>query len=199
MVREQLNKLFTSEENYFKSLSKMNEIDVKYYPDGAIQSKTVTLGPDRDVMIYYHKNGKIANEYWYTGNELYITSYNELGHITMEEWRLNNFIHRENGPARRLYSTNDLGNVYVKTEEWKINGIFHNENGPALITYRPNGSIIFEGWVLNGKRMTKKEFEEWKKFDNIDELWSKEESDNLFQFLPQEMVRLTKDLYKNDQ
>lgn len=53
-------------------------------------------------------------------------------------YRLNNKLHRENGPAVICISG---------TQYWYKNGDFHRENGPAVIC--PN---VAEYWFLNGSR-----------------------------------------------
>jgi hypothetical protein len=57
-----------------------------------------------------------------------------------KEWRLNDKLHREGGPAVELASG---------TKAWFLNDKFHREDGPAV--ERADGD---KEWFLNGKRTT---------------------------------------------
>jgi len=59
-------------------------------------------------------------------------------------WRLNGFLHREDGPAIE-YSNGD--------KEWLLNGKLHRTDGPAC-EYSDGRKY----WKLNGKRYSEKEF-----------------------------------------
>jgi hypothetical protein len=74
---------------------------------------------------------------------------NKLVHHVREdgrqEWRLNGWWHREDGPA---VIWPDGGRA------WYQNGILHREDGPAVICY--NGT---QEWWVEGQQMTRQEFE----------------------------------------
>ena len=91
-----------------------------------------------------------------------------------QEWSIDGKLHRVNGPAVIYKNYIDYGRV---RREWWYEGQRHRIGGPALIDgdykewwvhgemHRDDGPAITDGrknraWCLNGKRITKKEFEE---------------------------------------
>lgn len=69
----------------------------------------------------------------------------------IELWRLGNDFHREGAPAR---IKRDRKTGAVLAEFWSRAGIgHHREDGPAVIRYRPDGSISYSVWYLDGKKI----------------------------------------------
>lgn len=59
-------------------------------------------------------------------------------------WRLNGYLHREDGPAVELTDGQ---------KEWWINGERHREDGPSI--EKSKGA---KEWWINGKQLTEEEF-----------------------------------------
>lgn len=71
------------------------------------------------------------------------------GHKRRELWRLDNTLHREDGPARIEYFPD--GRDQKSLEFWYLDGTLHRLDGPAKISYLRDGSIEWEEWWLNGQ------------------------------------------------
>jgi antitoxin component YwqK of YwqJK toxin-antitoxin module len=77
---------------------------------------------------------KVKKEYYTNGN------------IRFEEYKLNDLIHRDNGPAITEY--HDNGNI--KCKHYYMNGALHKEDGPAIVYYYHNKNVWIEVYYLNG-------------------------------------------------
>lgn len=114
-----------------------------------------------DYHRFWHKEGELHRvggpaiikhneEYWYQDGE----RHREDGPAYIlygiyQEWYLKGKKHRIGGPAMETVSGR---------KEWYKNGVRHNEDGPALIFI--SGKKL---WYIDGERMSKEEFEQWKK------------------------------------
>lgn len=72
---------------------------------------------------------------------------NEKG-FKVEEWTLDELIHREDRPA---YIVKTLDGVKI-LEAWYLNNKTHRVNGPAAIERFTDGSLALEVWSLNDQR-----------------------------------------------
>jgi hypothetical protein len=149
---------------------------------------------DGPAFILYNENGKLIREEWYLNgvrhnvNGPAMIYYNDNGVPIKEEWYFNNLQHRENGPARFL--RDEFGNM--KVNYWMRNGRFHNSTRPAIVNFDTHGNITSKQYYYEGKRVSN----DFIKMNIINELWEREEIDNQFQYLPLEMLNITKQLYK---
>jgi hypothetical protein len=181
----------------------VNPCVIDYYPSGNIKFNIFYRNPDLDepaFIAYYDNNGNtIEGEMW--GNELpkhrdhdmpALIKYDINGNIILEQWYQNGLLHRVGQPASIKY--NRHGNVVM--EIWALNDFIHNTEGPAIIYYNNHGGITRLKWFINGLEMTEEDFN---KLANIDSLWSEQESNNFFQYLPLEMLNITRELYNNDE
>ena len=76
-----------------------------------------------------------------------------------EYYELNDKRHREDGPASICYY--ESGNI--ECEYYYINGKSHREDNPAVIYYYENGNIKREYYYINDKKLTKQEFDKYKR------------------------------------
>ncbi len=86
--------------------------------------------------------------------------YYENGNISLEEYYLNNKLHRTDGPAYILYYEN--GNI--KAEYYYLNSNYHRTNGPAKIYYYDNGNIKSKYYYFNDKIIDVNSDEEFEKY-----------------------------------
>ena len=71
-----------------------------------------------------------------------------------EYWKLNNKLHREDGPAYIAYYENGS----IECESYRINNKLHREDGPAWIEYYGYGSVYSKIHYLNNIPLKR---EEW--------------------------------------
>ncbi len=107
-------------------------------------------------------------ERWLNGKQLPISDDTYINKFTLikREWRLNDKLHNEDGPAiieyfhadsyepDAWYPSVDLVKQYdenVIKSAWCINGNLHRLDGPAYIEYYIEGGIKAELWYRNGK------------------------------------------------
>jgi hypothetical protein len=93
-----------------------------------------------------------------------------------QEWYLNGYIHREDGPAviypdgtqwwylnDKIHREDGPAVIYSNgTQSWWLSGNLHREDGPAIIY--PDGT---QAWCVNGKDITK-DVTNWANERNID-------------------------------
>lgn len=83
----------------------------------------------------------------------YLEIYHKKGDIT--------YYHREDGPAHIKYSKDGL----IIFEAYWVNNKLHREDGPAFASSLLFSSIEIEEYRINGKRLSKEEWEKdygWK-------------------------------------
>jgi hypothetical protein len=70
--------------------------------------------------------------------------------LYIEEYYLNDKLHREDGPAKITY----LDDGDIDSEEYYLNDKLHREEGPAYISYKnyKSGDIFFVCYYLRGKK-----------------------------------------------
>ena len=83
------------------------------------------------------------------GNEPKRTYYAN-GQINYEEYWVNGYLHREDGPA----FTHWHDNGQIRREEYWVNGNLRRDDGPAITIWYENGQIHREEFWLNGKEVT---------------------------------------------
>ena len=134
--------------NFFNNLLKNsnNNLTIDYYDTGMIRTHA----------------GKISSD----SNYYYIKEYYPTGVILSDMWVLDEYLHKEDGPALITYYENGAAN----TIHYYINGKLHNVNGPAYIEffketgglkkviYYKNGVEMRESVIINedGSRTVKK-------------------------------------------
>ena len=76
------------------------------------------------------------------------------GQKRSEEWLLNGYLHREDGPAYQ--------NWYENGQKW-IETWVHREDGPSYQQWYENGQKWIEEWVLNDKyhRVNEPSYQSW--------------------------------------
>jgi hypothetical protein len=79
------------------------------------------------------------------------------GNKRFEAYYLNEWLHREDGPAYTLYREDGS----ISYEEYRLNGKLHREDGPAVIDYCTNNQIRHKDYYLNGKEVTKEQTQEF--------------------------------------
>lgn len=62
-----------------------------------------------------------------------------------EYWRLDDKLHRENGPAYIHYYKN--GNIHY--QQYCLNGQLHNLKGPAFVFYNKDGTVSDKHYYIN--------------------------------------------------
>jgi hypothetical protein len=83
------------------------------------------------------------------------TTVNGVRFLTLEEWDLNDKLHRIDGPARREWEVVD-GRAVLIAEDWYLNDRHHRTDGPAWRDWNVfNGSAVLthESWWLKGIRI----------------------------------------------
>lgn len=169
---------------------------------------------------HFFKNEKI--EYWFQNghkhrvngpSEIYYSIRDGFQRIICESYYYNNMKHRENGPAEIAYYHNGrvsrevwfyegekhrINNpaeiIYLNIttiETWYFKGVKHREGGPAETSYC-NCVVSRETWFINGEQLNDNEM----KIIKLTDLWNvnieKDEYDNYIQYLPVEMLNITK-------
>jgi hypothetical protein len=61
-------------------------------------------------------------------------------------------LHREDGPALRVWWVDPKGREHTVREIWANHGDFHRENGPAIIHYTDEGRVWLEEWYYAGQK-----------------------------------------------
>jgi len=90
-----------------------------------------------------------------------IITYYSNGQKKSEEWLLNGYLYRDDGPAFQSWFINGQ----KKVELWAINGKYHREDGPTFQEWK--GGKKYEQWWLNNKKYT---HEKW--VDKLKEIGS---------------------------
>ena len=82
------------------------------------------------------------------GNDISVeNTFDSNGNLTKEEWSLNGYLHREDGPAITIYRPDGS----KEREEWWWEGEKHREDGPAVIFYRPDETVELEEYWREGE------------------------------------------------
>ena len=125
-----------------------------YKHDGTIHrtwDEAVLLATHKDYLVFGNRKSKVSNidgRVWYT-KEPAIIYYYKNGKIKEEYWYNNGKYHRKYNPAIIEYYKN--GNI--KAEYWFYNDSLHREDGPALIEYKKSGKVKKEEYFLNGEEV----------------------------------------------
>ena len=70
------------------------------------------------------------------------------GGLIVEEWKYDDYLHCDDGPARIVYNNN-----IISIASWCQHGQLHRENKPAVITFFSNSTdIAIEGWFYENKK-----------------------------------------------
>lgn len=175
--------------------------EITYSPDGDIveekYNKSGSYGTNLHrkngpAFIRYNKGVKV-HERWYQNSRIdrpdgpADITYNNNGIKIEEKWYQNNELNRQNGPAHIKYDDN--GDKVM--EIWYQNDIKNRIDGPAVTYYDVNGNITYKEWYIQDKRLTKDHI----KLLTVADMWSRNDIDNFFQYLPPEMLNITKQLY----
>ena len=76
-------------------------------------------------------------------------SYYINGSIKYEEYKMNDQLHREDGPSWVYYYEN--GNIDQKS--YWVRGNLHRDNGPAIVRYTEDGIIDSKEYWIKGKQI----------------------------------------------
>lgn len=167
---------------------KDNKISEEYWYINGIRHRV-----DGPAYRYFYNNEILGNETWYMNNLRHRldgpanVSFFKNGKIQNETWYVNNMQHRVDGP----FSIMRYENGNIRYLIWKINNKLHNDSGPAVIYFNENGNMVEKEYFLEGKQVTKEFINELL----INKLWERENVDNHLQWLPLEMLNITKDLF----
>ena len=77
-----------------------------------------------------------------------IWEYYDNGQLRIETYYIDGNLYNTNGIAYKLWNNNE-----------QSNGNLHNPNGPAFKHWNDNGQLISESYYINGKYLTKKQFD----------------------------------------
>lgn len=111
----QVNKL------YLQESKRLIGPEIKYYPDSKIVKCKIwsdMQGVKR--IVKYEVDGKLKFEQWYKNDKL----------------------HRDDGPANKMWHNN--GRIFY--EEWFIDGKLHRNNGPSIQAWYKNGNQFYQWW-----------------------------------------------------
>lgn len=111
---------------------------------------------DSDDNKQWYKNGKLHRE---GDNPAIIFSNGD------KFWYKDGYIHRNNAPAAI-----GMGKSLENWEQWYKNGKLHREDGPALKAPKIQGFYRDPGeqWWLDGKQVTKDEFDKFLSYKKLD-------------------------------
>ena len=82
----------------------------------------------------------------------------------IEQWWIDEILHRTNGPASIGYFENGK----IEDQGWYINGKLSRTDGPAHMRYYENGNIRLQDWFINGKHHKREEYFEDGNFKSQD-------------------------------
>ena len=74
----------------------------------------------------------------------------DQGRLQSETWRLNDKLHRTDGPARIYYRPDGT----VDYEQWWLHSQLHRADGPAYTIYWADGTVRYETWWMHGQLLT---------------------------------------------
>jgi len=74
-------------------------------------------------------------------------TYNDDDVLTSEEWTVDGFWHRTDGPADQKWHDNGIRTL----EEWCFKSKRHRTDGPALRIWSKYGDLKYEAWYLHGQ------------------------------------------------
>lgn len=180
----------------------------KIYEKWSQNGEPYRLDGPAQIFYDFDGGGNKIKELWSPNRESEpsIIKYYDNGVISSQKWLKEDLMSRIDGPAYISYNKNGI-KIH---EEWRIidpeerdiiNGrsykthkrsLLHRDNGAAIIHYNDNGQITSRYWFHMGKRLTEEEF---KKF-LVGDLWIGED-ENFFQYLPVEMINITKELFSD--
>jgi len=127
----------------------------EWYQNGLIHNDN---GP---AMITKSPYGKWTKE-WYKDGELHRDGDDPAIINSSEEnyWYKNGHLHRDHGPAI----------IKQNSKHWYKNGVLHREDGPAVQSPQIKGFYREPGeeWWINGKQLTKEEFNIFISYKNLD-------------------------------
>ena len=105
-------------------------------------------------VVSRYPNGQPEVEEWKLNNNIHREDgpaeigYYDDGGIEWEIWRINGAIHRDGAPAHIEYYRNGK----IKYLSWHEKGLFHREGAPAMLQFYPDGQVKWEDWYVYGKR-----------------------------------------------